>query len=435
MNQEEFIKTIAPYCVKHAQKYGFKVASPSIAQACLESGYGTSAKAKHHNYFGLKYRPNRVFTNNGTFVDGSTEQNKDGSYVKITDQWFNFDTMEKGVEGYFQFINVAIYAQVKHTTTPLEYLQQLHKAGYATSLKYVDSVNKIIQQWNLTKYDAETSIQFATNQTVPQGGNNMSNSSLVNCVVKSPHHSGKRAHTIDRITPHCVVGQLTAEGIGGCFKSTTWKASCNYGIGTEGRIVLVVDEDNHSWCSSNGDNDDRAVTIECASDKQEPYAFNDVVYNKLIDLCTDICKRNGKNKLLWIEDKNNALNYTPKANEMLLTVHRWFKNKSCPGNWMYARMSDLANRVNNQLAGNGSSPAPSAPKSQTPTSTTSAFLVKVTCDELNIRKGPGTNYGINGIIRDRGTYTIIETTGSWGLLKSYKAQRNGWISLNYTKRV
>lgn len=177
----------------------------------------------------------------------------------------------------------------------------------------------------------------------------MANSSLVNCTVKSPNHSGKRTHTIDRITPHCVVDQLTAEGIGRCFRSTAVGASCNYGIGKDGKVVLVVDEDKRSWCSSSKDNDQRAVTIECASDKTAPYAFNDKVYNKLIDLCVDICNRNGKKKLLWLGDKNKSLNYKPAADEMVLTVHRWFKNKACPGDWMYSRMGDLAEKVTAKL--------------------------------------------------------------------------------------
>lgn len=175
------------------------------------------------------------------------------------------------------------------------------------------------------------------------------NSPLVNITMLSPNHSGKRTHTIDRITPHCVVGQLSAEGIGGCFKSTAVGASCNYGIGKDGRVVLVVDEDKRSWCSSSKDNDQRAVTIECASDKVHPYAFNDIVYAKLVALCVDICKRNGKKKLLWLGDKEKTLAYQPKADEMVLTVHRWFKNKACPGEWMYSNMGELARSVTNAL--------------------------------------------------------------------------------------
>lgn len=161
----------------------------------------------------------------------------------------------------------------------------------------------------------------------------------------SPNHSGQRTHSIDRITPHCVVGQLSAESICGCFTSSSVQASCNYGIGTDGRVSLCVEEKNRSWCSSTNANDQRAVTIECASDMAEPYAMNDAVYSTLIKLCTDICKRNGKKKLLWFGDKNKTLNYSPKSDEMVLTVHRWFANKSCPGNWLYARLGDLAAKV------------------------------------------------------------------------------------------
>ena len=497
--QEDFIKAIAPYCIKYAKQYGFKVASPAIAQACLESGYGTSSKAKHHNYFGLKYRANRLTVNNGTFIDRSSEQKLDGSYVPITDQWFNFDTMEKGVEGYFQFINIANYSKVKTANTPLQYLQEIKNAGYATSINYVANVNNVINKWNLSKYDKEM-----------EGVIKMSNSSLIDCTIKSPNHSGARTHKIDRISPHCVVGQLSAESIGNCFTSSSRQASCNYGIGKDGRVVLVVDEANRSWCTSSNANDQRAVTIECASDSTAPYAFNNAVYNKLIDLCTDICKRNGKKKLLWFADKNTALNYNPKADEMVLTVHRWFANKSCPGDWMYERMGDLANKVNAKLgSGTVTAPTPTSPTTtnknypavpftvkvivsdlnirKTPngavtgkctgkgtftidkvqngwghlksntgwiylenasyvtigktvagssstassTATSTSYLVKVTVNALNIRKGPGTNYRTNGTITNKGTYTITETQNGFGKLKSGA----GWICLDYTKRV
>ena len=182
------------------------------------------------------------------------------------------------------------------------------------------------------------------------------NSSLVSYTKLSPNHSGQRTHSIDRITPHCVVGQLSAESICGCFTSPSRQASCNYGIGTDGRISLCVEEKNRSWCSSSNANDQRAITIECASDMSEPYAMNDKVYASLISLCTDICKRNGKKKLLWFGDKDRTLNYAPKSDEMVITVHRWFANKSCPGNWLYARLGDLATKVTANL-GSNTSPA------------------------------------------------------------------------------
>ena len=171
------------------------------------------------------------------------------------------------------------------------------------------------------------------------------NSPLVAYTNLSPNHSGLRTHSIDRITPHCVVGQLSAESICGCFISTSRQASCNYGIGKDGRVSLCVEEKNRSWCSSSAANDQRAITIECASDRNHPYAMNSAVYTSLIKLCTDICKRNGKTKLLWLGDKNKTLNYAPASDEMVLTVHRWYANKACPGDWLYSRLSDLAAKV------------------------------------------------------------------------------------------
>lgn len=315
----------------------------------------------------------------------------------------------------------------------------------------------------------------------------MSNSSLVSYTKLSPNHSGQRTHSIDRITPHCVVGQLSAESICGCFTSTDRQASCNYGIGYDGRVSLCVEEKNRSWCSSSNANDQRAVTIECASDKSHPYAMNDKVYTSLINLCVDICKRNGKKKLLWLGDKTKTLNYTPKSDEMVITVHRWFANKSCPGDWLYARLGDLAAQVTAKLGGSSATTTLSKPTTSTTlyrvrktwadaksqlgaysqlanakamvnknpgysvfdgsgnvvyagkTATTTTFtpyLVKVTADVLNIRKGAGTNYGTNGAIRNKGVYTIVaEANGKgatkWGKLKSGA----GWISLDYTKKV
>lgn len=307
----------------------------------------------------------------------------------------------------------------------------------------------------------------------------MSNSSLINCTVKSPNHSGARTHKIDRITPHCVVGQLTADGIGSCFPAGR-EASCNYGIGKDGRVVLVVDECNRSWCSSSNANDQRAVTIECASDITAPYAMTNAVYEKLVSLCVDICKRNGKTKLLWFADKNKSLNYEPKSNEMVLTVHRWFANKSCPGDWLYSRLGDLANRVTSQLIGSSTSQPNTSgtmyrvrktwvdAKSQigaykvlanakdmadknpgyevydsagkcvytkTTTPENKSFMVRVNIKNLNIRKGPGCNTYESVGYCPVGVYTIVETKVAegytWGRLKSGA----GWIALEYTERV
>lgn len=176
------------------------------------------------------------------------------------------------------------------------------------------------------------------------------NSSLVSFTQLSPNHSGQRTQIIDRITPHCYVGQVSVERMGKGW-STPDNVSANYGIGYDGRIGLYVEEKNRAWTSSSGSNDQRAITIECASDSTHPYGMNGNVYHSLIDLCADICKRNGKSKLLWISDKDEALNYKPKQDEMIITVHRWFASKECPGDWLYSRLDDLADKVTAKLNG------------------------------------------------------------------------------------
>lgn len=141
---------------------------------------------------------------------------------------------------------------------------------------------------------------------------------------------------------------------------------------------MYVEEKNRSWCSSSNANDQRAITIECASDTTDPYAMNSKVYDALIKLCVDICKRNGKKKLIWLGDKDKTLNYNPKSDEMVITVHRWFANKSCPGNWLYARLGDLAAKVTAQLAGTTTTP-------ETPTA--SLYRVRKTWSDSKTQKG------------------------------------------------
>lgn len=178
----------------------------------------------------------------------------------------------------------------------------------------------------------------------------MSNSKLATVTVLSPNNSGKRTHAIDRITPHCMAGQLSAKKCGELFSRSSYQASSNYGIGTSGEIGMYVPEDKRSWCSSSESNDQRAVTIECASDARHPYAMNAKVYASLVKLCTDICRRNEKTKLLWLGDKSKSLTYKPRDNEMVITVHRWFAQKACPGDWLYSRLGDLAKKVTAQLS-------------------------------------------------------------------------------------
>lgn len=176
------------------------------------------------------------------------------------------------------------------------------------------------------------------------------NSPLVSYTRLSVLTSGQRKHVIDRITPHCYVGQVTVQQMGEWFYNNPRSASCNYGIAKDGQVGLFVEEKNRSYCSSNIENDNRAITIECASDTTSPYAFKEIVYQRLIELCVDVCRRNGKNKLLWFPNRQDRLNYNPAADEMVLTMHRDLFDTDCPGQWMVNHMSDLAEKVTAELA-------------------------------------------------------------------------------------
>lgn len=194
--------------------------------------------------------------------------------------------------------------------------------------------------------------KYATGQKPEKGNGNMgySNSQLASCTRISPNRNSPRNHAIDRISIHCVVGQCTVERIGEIFAPASRKASSNYGVGLDGRVGLYVEERDRSWCTSSAANDNRAVTIEVASDTANPYAVTAKAYAALLDLCTDICQRNGKKKLLWFGNKDKTLAYVPKADEMVLTVHRWFANKACPGEYLYSRHGEIAAEVTRRLA-------------------------------------------------------------------------------------
>lgn len=335
----------------------------------------------------------------------------------------------------------------------------------------------------------------------------MGNSPLVTYTKISPYKTSPRQHVIDMVTIHCYVGQVTVEQAGDWFSSANCRASCNYTVDRNGKVALIVDEGDRSWCSSNADNDNRAITIEVASGNTHPYSVTDAAYKALIDLLVDICQRNPAiGTLKWKGDKS-LIGQPDKQN---MTVHRWFANKACPGEWLYSRHAQIAAEVNARLKGGettqskpveDSKPATAgafkkgdlvsvvdgakyyngtdvprwvikknwyvksdptgdrvvlgksedgknnicspvaaqylrvvSPKTDVP------FLAYVAINDLNIRKGPGTNFdkaGVTGI----GVFTIVEvqngvgSNAGWGLLKSYQKNRNGWISLDYCKKV
>ena len=302
------------------------------------------------------------------------------------------------------------------------------------------SMNTAATQVKRAEYGQKYFDKYAKKGSVSSMG--FSNSPLATVRMISPNRTPNRNHAIDTITIHCFVGQVTAKR--GCevFQPSSKGASCNYVVGYDGSIGLCVEEKDRSWCTggykkvngvnvpirvngiSGSSNDYQAVTIEVACEAKHPYAITEKAMAALIELCTDICRRNGIKKLLWSGDKNLVGN-PAKQN---LTVHRWFANKACPGDYIYQRLGDIAAKVNAKLG--VTPPAETKPVSTVP------YKVRITATDLRIRKGPGTNTDIVQKAIKPGVYTIVaESDGAgatkWGKLKSGV----GWISLDYAKKV
>lgn len=261
---------------------------------------------------------------------------------------------------------------------------------------------------------------------------NFTNSPLVTHTHLSPNNYGLRTHVIDTISPHVVVGHASLTGLGNWFAQSSVKASSNYGIDDAGNIGMFVEEKNASWCTSNRVNDQRAVTIEIASDATSPYAISDAALRGLIKLCVDVCKRNGIPKLLWEADEK-LLGQVDRQN---VSVHRWFAAKACPGDYLYSKLSYVADEVNKILGSVVVIPATDSPAIPAKSSSGLPYKVKINATVLHYRNGPGTKYPVVGQVLKGEIYTIIEEAfglgaSKWGRLKSGA----GWISLDYCTKV
>lgn len=254
-----------------------------------------------------------------------------------------------------------------------------------------------------------------------------SNSNFVEYTKISPNRTTPRNHKIDTITIHCMAGQLSVETCGKVFETSKAQASSNYGVGKDGRIGLYVEEKDRSWCSSNSANDNRAVTIEVASDSFATYAVSDEAYKATIRLVADICERNGIKKLVWSTDKNERINHTNGAN---MTVHRDFANKACPGDYLYERMGDIADQVNKILEDGTVSEFENV---EVP------FKVKLVADSVPLIKDPGND---DTVIKDITRlssnnkvyiYTVSEVKKVDDSLYGKLKGGSGWFDLSYAK--
>lgn len=297
----------------------------------------------------------------------------------------------------------------------------------------------------------------------------MSNSSLVTYTKISPNSSNPRNHKIDKITiHHAAAVNQTVEALGAVFAASSRQASSNYGVGSDGRIALYVEEKNRAWTSSNRENDNRAVTIEVVNDGRGPdWHVSDKALQATIDLCVDICKRNGIARLNYTGDKSGNL-----------TMHKWFASTLCPGPYLESKFPYIAAEVNKRLGSEETPKVEAAkpkdelyrvrkswadaksqlgaysmlkwakkcvdahpgykvydssgkcvyPESKTEVET---YLVRITADMLNVRKGPDASQKITTTVKKNEIYTIVDESDGWGKLKSGA----GWIKLSYTVRA
>ena len=404
MTKNEFITYVSKIAIKDWNKRHIMLPSVVIAQACKESSFGTSELAVNANaLFGIKLNG----WNGESYRKKADEQNADGTFRTDTEcLWRRYKDWEKSIIDHTTYVaerkvggqatpnyksiigetNVkkviaglvgnanrqATAARCTDTELKKYVLEGTTMYGYHTGLNYSQSLlDDYIIKYNLTKYDPSPSDHTSKNE----GGNSgMSNSSLITYNNISPNKTSPRTHKIDTITIHCIVGQWTAKQ--GCdyFAKSSAQASANYVVGKDGSIGLCVEEKDRSWCSSNAANDHRAITIEVASDTTHPYAVTDKALSALIKLCADICKRNGIKKLLWKGDKS-LIGQVDKQN---MTVHRWFKQKACPGDYLYERHGYIADEVNKLLGASSSS---------TPTVITNLYRVRKSWKDAASQKG------------------------------------------------
>ena len=319
----------------------------------------------------------------------------------------------------------------------------------------------------------------------------MSNSKLATYAKLSPYRY-ERQQKITGIIIHHMAGKLSAPTCGGVFQ---WaEASANYGIGYDGQIGLYVPENYSAWSAASYYYDQRNISIELSNDSGAPnWHVSDLVITRCIELCVDICKRNGIKKL----------NYTGDLGGNLI-MHCWTASTACPGAYLKTKFKYIADEVNKKLSGQLDMPkltkitahndgaitvtwgkvsgaykyrvfrklpdgkwkrmkdttatsfkdttcvggtkytytvrcinkagdyvSPYDAKGISATAKRVSFTVQTTRTNVPIRSGAGDKYEITGRIVSKGVYTITEVKNGYGKLKSGA----GWIDMTYTKRV
>ncbi len=463
MDKQEFIEKIAEAVKKYAGDFGICVYSPIIAQACLESTYGTSYKAQRNNFFGLKYRPNRVNCYSGFFYDDSSEQNADGTYTPINTAWYMFENLELGVLGYFQFLNIDRYKNLKRITEPRKYLETLKENGYATQHDYVERIMKTIETNNLTRFDEMEE-------------NNM------NIIKKTSTHNttALKNRKIEYIVLHYTAGTSSKAGIAqntaNYFATTTTQASADFIVDDE-NIVQYNGDLNNRYCWAVGGS---KYTKKYTSESAKFYGICKNSNSISIEMCsnkTNTNKLNAEDTDWYLTEAtiNNAVElakylmktYNIDADHVIM--HHNVTGKVCPNPWCVneSRLIDwkkFKNRLTNTSTStttieelyrirkswsdaasqigayafleNAKNNCPDGysvfdSKGNTVFTKSTSYIVQITADSLNVREGAGTIYKIVTTVKKNEKYTIVEENNGWGKLKSGA----GWIKLSYTKKV
>lgn len=369
MTHEEFIEEIASYVKEFAPQYGIVCYSAPIAQACLESAYGTSELAIFaRSVFGAKWREEA--SNGGKYLKIGSEQNPDGSYVSSVMEWSTYEDWRESTHGYFKFLfersGVTRYNNLKGIYDPETYLEAIRLDGYCTSQKYTENCMRVITENNLTRFDPEK----PQPQPTPTG---FSNSPLATYYRLSPTHKSREGKKISVFIPHVYVGQVSAkEGVDHFAQNVG--GSCTYVIGYDGQIGQSVDEEYKSGCtggtlSVNGYTgnkiDFEAVTVEIASDISDPYRITDEAKNALIRLMADVSLRNGLGLYKWSNNPNLVGNWDAQN----IALHRWFAKKSCPGNYVISILPSVVEEANKIIQGGvvPPQPVPAKPSVANPT--------------------------------------------------------------------
>lgn len=436
MTKEQFIEKIAKYAQKYAPQFGIKVVSPIIAQACLESGYGTSYKAQFNNYFGLKYRENRVTCHNGTFVDKSQEQTADGTYIPITAQWYSFIDMEMGVLGYFQFTNTTAYSCLKGITDPYQYLVNLKAVGYASSLNYVKNVWNTLQDNDLTRFDnfQVQEIPKSKHKVAIDAGHGSNTAGK-----RSP--DGYREHWInvacasfcDTALKRCGIDTVRV-----AWDDTNAKDDEDTPLTTRQKIIKAngcqVSVSFHANAYGNGWND--ANGVETLISNKYPADSR-----RLADIVQKLLVQGTKQKNRGVKTQSLAMcNCNAMGTKASILVEIGFMTNKAEADLMKTdrfcreQAEEVAHGICDYLGVKYVSPSGSVmdeiiqDNQNTPPK---SYLVKINTDVLNVRAGAGTQYPVVTQVKRGQVYTIVDELNGWGKLKSGA----GWIKLSYTVRV